>query len=390
MRRRDPRGRRDRSDTAHRRRGATSAAAPRCRARRRGPQQRDLGPPEQRRPLPGGTRGLRDRGEQLLDRGILSGRDDRCRKHRDGGHTLGRFIRRAHQRFQHAGSGRSGRSTPHPSRQGRWHGVQEAATADSFVPCGSSPSDAANCPRTAQSVSVPNAITAASISALPSRSQRSDNRMADARTSRDGSRSARITLAGSRLSIPSSVHNACRRLRGGAADSAVASAARPPPCRCAGRATAARCRATIRSDASAPRPAPRMSLSRTKGWGPPRRLVHHAPDAAVPDRLFELARHDLIAQVLGDVTAVLDDAAIHVDNVERAVGRGRQVDRTEALVGGREEFAALVGLLPAQRRPSSLTTMRLTRLPAGSATNTLPYRSAGRRSPRYTVARTPS
>ena len=43
-------------------------------------------------------------------------------------------------------------------------------------------------------------------------------------------------------------------------------------------------------------------------------------------------------------------AAVHVDDVQRAVGRRGQVHRPEPLVGRGDELAALVGLLAAQRR----------------------------------------
>ena len=87
----------------------------------------------------------------------------------------------------------------------------------------------------------------------------------------------------------------------------------------------------------------RASVSRS------RRLVHDAIDAAEPGRPFELVRHDVIAQVLRDVGALLDHAAIHVDDVERAVGGVGQEDRPEALVGGGEELRLVVGLARPQR-----------------------------------------
>ena len=52
-----------------------------------------------------------------------------------------------------------------------------------------------------------------------------------------------------------------------------------------------------------------------------RRLVHHAVDAAESGAAIEAALEDLIAQVFGDRDAVLDDAAVHVGDVQRAVGR---------------------------------------------------------------------
>ena len=61
-------------------------------------------------------------------------------------------------------------------------------------------------------------------------------------------------------------------------------------------------------------------------------------------------RDDLVAQVFRDVAAVLNDAAVHVHDVQRAVGRRRQIHRPEALVGRREELARSYAFARAQRR----------------------------------------
>ena len=60
--------------------------------------------------------------------------------------------------------------------------------------------------------------------------------------------------------------------------------------------------------------------------------MHDAPDATEVDGQLEVVRLDVVAEVVGPVSAVLDDAAIHVDDEERAVGPRKQVDRAEALV----------------------------------------------------------
>ena len=52
-----------------------------------------------------------------------------------------------------------------------------------------------------------------------------------------------------------------------------------------------------------------------------RRVVNDPVDPTTTDRLFEMPRENLIAKVLSDESTVLDDAAIHVDDVERAIGR---------------------------------------------------------------------
>ena len=79
-------------------------------------------------------------------------------------------------------------------------------------------------------------------------------------------------------------------------------------------------------------------------------VVHDAVDAAVADRLLEAVRHDVIAQVLGDEPAVLDDAAIHVHEIQRPVRRVREVDGPEALVGRCKELRAVVSFLRLDRR----------------------------------------
>src|SRR4029453_9775253 len=66
------------------------------------------------------------------------------------------------------------------------------------------------------------------------------------------------------------------------------------------------------------------------GRGPVGR--HDTVDAAEVGRSFELGRFDLLAQVRRNQAVMLDDAAVHVADVERAIGTGREVYRTEALV----------------------------------------------------------
>jgi hypothetical protein len=59
---------------------------------------------------------------------------------------------------------------------------------------------------------------------------------------------------------------------------------------------------------------------------------HDTIDAAVLVGPFELVRLDLLAQVRRNQAVMLDDAAVHVDDVERAIRTGPEVHRTEALV----------------------------------------------------------
>ena len=77
-------------------------------------------------------------------------------------------------------------------------------------------------------------------------------------------------------------------------------------------------------------------------------LVHDPVDTAKARRFLEFVADDVIAEVLGDVRPLLDDAAIHIDDVERAVRRVGDPDRAEALVGGREKLSTLIRLADAQ------------------------------------------
>ena len=199
-------------------------------------------------------------------------------------------------------------------------------------------------------------------------------RIADTRTSRDGSSSAAMTVAGSIPSRPSRVHSAC--------------CLRLPVLRRAGQLRQRPDhRAFVALDelplGEVAPPAIRVRQAfhqlgraelRCRRCGVPHRgLVHHPIDPAEPCRRFQLARDDVVAEILGDVGALLNHAAIHVDDVQRAVGRVGKVDGTEPLVGRGQELAALVGLSRAAASvPSSSRTIRLTRFAAGSATNMLP------------------
>ena len=67
-----------------------------------------------------------------------------------------------------------------------------------------------------------------------------------------------------------------------------------------------------------------------------------APDASEREGLIEATLHDLLAQVGGQRDAVLDDAAVEIDDIERAVGAREQVDRAETLVGRSQELRLVV------------------------------------------------
>ncbi len=83
----------------------------------------------------------------------------------------------------------------------------------------------------------------------------------------------------------------------------------------------------------------RGSSRRKRGHVAARALVDDAIDAPEVVRFVQLVREHIIAQVLRHVPLVLDDPAIHVHDIERAVWSDGEVDGTEALVGGREKFS---------------------------------------------------
>ena len=158
-----------------------------------------------------------------------------------------------------------------------------------------------------------------------------------------------MTSAGSMASRPSSVHSACSRVCHVSAVDASGDERRNRS------RVAALDEQALRGVAP---PAVRMrqrfhelggrGVSQRRAGVARRRLVHHAVDAAESGAPIEPALENLIAQVFGDRDAVLDDAAIQIGDVERAVGRIGQIDRPEALVGGGEELSARVGLARGQ------------------------------------------
>ncbi len=175
--------------------------------------------------------------------------------------------------------------------------------------------------------------------------------MADARMSRAGSSSALVTVATSIASMPSSIHIACRRVRVGALlPKSLTSAGAPA---LSPRSTSSRCAVSRRQpfgcdsvsiNCAVVHPRHRRTAVAR------RRLVHHAIDAAEPGRQLEIALFDLIAEIFGDVAPLLNDAAVHVDDIERAVRGVAQIDGAEPLVGGREEVGFRVRLTRLHRR----------------------------------------
>ena len=159
------------------------------------------------------------------------------------------------------------------------------------------------------------------------------------------------TVAGSMASRPSSVHSACSLVRGSAHFQRVSPApARPdlafaldqqPLRHVAPPAVRVRQRLDQLRRRRASRTGPGCRASSSRG----RR------GKSVPGRrCVQLARQDVIAQVHGGRRPVLDHAAIHVDDVERAVGSVGDVDRPEALVGGGQELGAIIRLARPDRR----------------------------------------
>src|SRR5204862_1533719 len=81
-----------------------------------------------------------------------------------------------------------------------------------------------------------------------------------------------------------------------------------------------------------------------------RRVVNDSINATKSGRLLELVTDDVIAHIFRDVGPLLDDAAIHVDDVERAIRSVRQPYRTEPLIRRRQKLSSVVGLAHAEAR----------------------------------------
>ena len=67
-------------------------------------------------------------------------------------------------------------------------------------------------------------------------------------------------------------------------------------------------------------------------------------DASQTDRGVEVAGFDFVEEMAGHVEPVLDDAAVHVDDVEVAVGTVAEVNGAKSFVGGGEKLRAVGGL----------------------------------------------
>ena len=71
--------------------------------------------------------------------------------------------------------------------------------------------------------------------------------------------------------------------------------------------------------------------------------VGFGPDPPDPPAIVPAAEVDGSPRRLGHELGMLDQLAVHVDDVECPVRTVRQVDRPEGRVGGRQELAALLG-----------------------------------------------
>ena len=76
-------------------------------------------------------------------------------------------------------------------------------------------------------------------------------------------------------------------------------------------------------------------------------LVHEAPDASVAIDLIQAILLDHLAEVAAvlDPITFLDDAAVHVHEVEAAVGAVHHVDDTEVRIAGADEFGLRVRVI---------------------------------------------
>ena len=128
---------------------------------------------------------------------------------------------------------------------------------------------------------------------------------------------ARWTSSTAMASSPSSVHSACSRVR--QSGCAASSAAAPRSRRRARPSTAARYRATSRSDARASHQIGGQGLRERRRRS---RFVVLCTIRQIRPRPtgFSRSRPDVVAQEIGPVALFLHDPAIHVDDVQGAVG----------------------------------------------------------------------
>ena len=90
---------------------------------------------------------------------------------------------------------------------------------------------------------------------------------------------------------------------------------------------------------------------RGSGWGAGHGAVdgHDAVNAAEVLRIGQLAIFALFAEVAGERDAVLQNAAIKIDDVQRAVGPGAETNGAESFVGGGDKFFLIVGVTTLDR-----------------------------------------
>src|SRR6185295_20210739 len=75
-------------------------------------------------------------------------------------------------------------------------------------------------------------------------------------------------------------------------------------------------------------------------------ICNDAIDTAQAVVLIELPGKRLVLEVRRQIDLVLQDAAVQIDNVERAVGRRVEVDVAEALVSGGKKILFIVRAFP--------------------------------------------
>src|SRR5262245_26684252 len=72
--------------------------------------------------------------------------------------------------------------------------------------------------------------------------------------------------------------------------------------------------------------------------------MHDAVDATQMNRLLQPARFDLLPQVSRDVKTVLNNAAIHIDDIKRAVRSSVEIDGAEAFILRSEKLRFVISV----------------------------------------------
>ena len=103
-----------------------------------------------------------------------------------------------------------------------------------------------------------------------------------------------------------------------------------------------------------------------------RTFRHNAPDPAQRPGLRETPLINLLAQIGREIDAVLNDSAVKIDHVERAIRTVEDIHRPEALVSRSEKLGAFVGIAALDRAILGCQPDALHQIPRGLRDERIP------------------